>query len=1130
MRRWLITLFVLAILLVAAVAITVQVVLSTDYPRRLVLGILEDQTGLRIDASSLDTGWGGRTALRNLSIALPLDADPFITVPSLEISHTDLIRIVVTQQLTINVAHVNQPEVYLRQDDNGRWNLLEAAEIVEQRQAALASEPGEIPPLPKLDVVDARIAIADMTGRHVEYGPITLQGEPIDTLAWSFALRFGDDVLAHGSLAPLANWAHQIHFDFQDIHHLIAPWLDETPPVLQAAGEWRGQIDGTTLNGALRFKPLRADTLTLTGETVLSVDGPTISARPNGIVLAFDDPDLPVARVKGGRATVSLAEQSISVNRVVVNALEMAAQIDGGWVLDDDSAWARVKWSGTIDELQARHEGTINARLDMPRVGWHVLNATIDSQGSTPDAHWNTRWEVIGRGERWDAISGSITSPYLTIVTEQDEFDLRGFKARYTSTWPTIKLTHLDLPGANTNGRGQYDAESGEWFLHMTARDWRTPVTSTGPLNVSLQMAGSPEQIYVDVLEVSSNGAVDVPAFQFSAGGVYSLHELQPLDLRARLLTTIDEADAHADLEADFSVTGILQPLDLNIAGDLIATACSWEQRHIEDMRIPLRGVVRATHATFESPGFDLFGGTWQLDGRYDRATNFASAVLRGEGSSIQRIIALADAPIDLTGTFSAHVNLELPQLDPDHVHVHGNWELADLFGEGLHAAHGRGRVDFRDELVRMDEMELTQNSGSLTGWAELHLERSNELVADISVNDWHVGLEQHALDAWLNGRASIELNYVDLTASPGSELELQLNVSLEGEPVGSMHFGALLDGRTVTVRELAMEGFAGVAEGTGVLHLTKDRWKQSTLDVSWQDLDLAMIPLRLNELHELAGTSSGTLRMAVAEDPRAPEPMQIDLDMRFVDAAYGPATIEHSTLTGFLGPDRLMVNDSSFAIMNGTLSFWGRVTQHEGEPFVHGHIQLLDIDLQQFADFVDLTDGPMPGRINGSGSAGGYLRPKHRLFGQAQLQLTESDIASAPGISQLYDILNVDFGRPLPTGRGDVLVRLEGDALDIVRLTYFNRGIDVVARIRIEDIWQGPQSPITGLAGGAIRPLRDTRLPFIGDNLDRLLSALQADAATVRIGGTLENEIVTVVPLSEVTGALGRIIRGTPD
>jgi hypothetical protein len=1140
MRRWLLIIFILVLTLLAASAIAVQVIFTTDLPRRLVIDALEDQTGLRFGATSLETGWGGSTILRDLTIALPLETDPFVSIPTLSLTHTDLIRLVVFRDPILNTARVQRPHVALRQDAQGRWNVLEAAEIVEQRFAARGTQTGEVPPLPKLDVVEARIEITDITGCRAEYGPLKLRGEPVDALSWDFAVSLHDDVIARGQLAPRARWSHRIDFDFQDIQQLVAPWMDEVPPVLQAAGTWRGQVNEASLNGTLRLSPLRADDLTVRGEVSVNVRGPAVTLRPSNLVAAFDDPDLPAVHVQSGSLVADVASESVRVDRLLVQTLGLAVHLDGGWASADDAAWADVRWSGTLEHLATHHEGSASVRLELPRVGWQVATATIQSHGAQSELQWDSRWEVLARGEDWRSLSGSIRSPQLTLFTGQDTIDLGGVGARFTANWPIIQLTHLDLPGAVTRGQGAYDADTGTWSLQLAAQQWKIPGLHLAPydrddlqdlaVDVHLQAAGTKQYVNLDALRVVSLGTSAIPAFEVSAGGRYDFQHSQPLTLRAIARSALSQEGVQARLHADVIVAGEVQPLSLQVEGDLHASEVSWNGQPLEDLALPLRGVVNADLATFESAAFPLLDGWWQLQARYDARANFAEARLNGQGASVGRIVRFIDAPLDLSGTFAADVQLQLPQLNVDAVQVQGDWELNDLQGEGLHAATGRGRIDYFDNRVRLEDLQLAQNGGQMTGRAEFDLRHVEQVTADVRVNGWRVSLPEYGLDARLDGSASLGIDLVKRLAAPGSAIAMRVDLTMDHEPLGELDVQAALDGRSAAVEHMVLTGLGGRAEGRGVIELTDVGWYASTLDLVWHGIDLSRVPLRMELEHELVGAATGSLHIAPAEDPRAPEPMQVDLVYELTDAAYGPFSLGDGQVTGFLGTRRFMIQQSRFDVLDGTIELWGRMTEHERQPFTHLHLQLQEIDLQQIADFIGYTEYPMPGRIHGAGIAGGYLREPHRLFGQANLRLTDSDIVSMPGIAQLYSAANIDFRRPEPRGVGEVLVRLENESIDIARLTYFNRGMDIVARARVMNLWEGGDSPISGIAAGTVRPLRDTRLPFVGDNLDRLLSALQADAISVRINGTVNDSRTSVVPLSEVTGALSRILRGRVD
>jgi hypothetical protein len=124
-----------------------------------------------------------------------------------------------------------------------------------------------------------------------------------------------------------------------------------------------------------------------------------------------------------------------------------------------------------------------------------------------------------------------------------------------------------------------------------------------------------------------------------------------------------------------------------------------------------------------------------------------------------------------------------------------------------------------------------------------------------------------------------------------------------------------------------------------------------------------------------------------------------------------------------------------------------------------------------------------------------------------------------------IYNLLNLRIGPQQPRGRGEARFRLEGTALELSRLQYFNRGADVAASLRIDNIWEGGDSPISGVAAGSVRPLRDLDLPLI--DIDRLLQGLQTGAASIEIDGTLTDRRIRVVPFAEISGRLMRILTG---
>jgi hypothetical protein len=271
-------------------------------------------------------------------------------------------------------------------------------------------------------------------------------------------------------------------------------------------------------------------------------------------------------------------------------------------------------------------------------------------------------------------------------------------------------------------------------------------------------------------------------------------------------------------------------------------------------------------------------------------------------------------------------------------------------------------------------------------------------------------------------------------------------------------------------------------------------------------------------------------------DDPRDELPLLLSVEADFDEARFADFTLGMSDREGTdlvanirFGPDRAEMRESRLIAAGGTLDMYGRISDHDGETAVFGNFSMSDLDLQQIASAASLNDRPMPGRVSGEWSVGGSLGHPHRLFGNASMELTQSDLLALPGIAQVYSALKLNIGTPKPEGEGTVLVRLEGRALEITRLIYFNRGTDVVAALTIEDIFNPTDSPIDGTAVGSIRPLRAGSQSFLSV-IDRLLRAAQANAAAVEIGGTLSEPETTLTPLKDLTSSIRRLLRGRAD
>jgi hypothetical protein len=139
---------------------------------------------------------------------------------------------------------------------------------------------------------------------------------------------------------------------------------------------------------------------------------------------------------------------------------------------------------------------------------------------------------------------------------------------------------------------------------------------------------------------------------------------------------------------------------------------------------------------------------------------------------------------------------------------------------------------------------------------------------------------------------------------------------------------------------------------------------------------------------------------------------------------------------------------------------------------------------------------------------------------------VTESDLANSKIVNTLYSVMSVKLGTTQPTGHGFAEARLEGERLEIPVIRYINRGVDVWVNAAVVNVFQGGASPLEGTAAGSARPLKDLKLPFMGD-VDKIISALQGGLVTVNIGGTLREPDVRVIPFASAGDAFRRFMIG---
>jgi hypothetical protein len=271
--------------------------------------------------------------------------------------------------------------------------------------------------------------------------------------------------------------------------------------------------------------------------------------------------------------------------------------------------------------------------------------------------------------------------------------------------------------------------------------------------------------------------------------------------------------------------------------------------------------------------------------------------------------------------------------------------------------------------------------------------------------------------------------------------------------------------------------------------------------------------------------------------------------------------------------------DQNTIELAGGALRVWSRFVRNEdeagrpGATSISSHIWLgfRNLDLNQLAHVADVQSPDMPGLIDGAMDLYGttgiktpaakqapvgtdpaaqaaatqpagpdapafvpqdpfLVRLGRSLYGDGQVRLRNANLANFGPISDLYNMMHIGNDKRGPTGYGDVAFRIEGNAMNVTRMHYFNRGVEVRAQARVGDLAVVPDCPLSGTAVGSARPLKDVKLPILSTilpDVDQILSALQNTAATVQIGGTLHKPTTSVIPFNDLGQGMKEFLTG---
>ena len=1140
-KKWMLRILFALVILIAGVAITAHLIIRSDLPRVWAVDALQHTTGLRITAGSLETGWLGSTTLRDVTLGLPLRDRPFLTLAALQLEHTSLLRIAVRRSVNLSALVLTEPHVYLRQDADGRWNLALALQVLRSalplasRSDGASGQPTIV--LPRVTLTGGTLEVSRPQQETITVSPITLRGRPDDALTWSFQFEAEPILKLSGRLLAGSTWWHEVQIELSDPAALIRRQTKTDPPVVNLGAQWNGQWIDDRLVGQLQLHSLQVDQLTVEGKVALEVGGDSVVVQPHELSVlpggGFQDP----VRIDRGR--VRLVRQRIEADRLGVAYRDIQAQFDGAFDLRERTGNCAVSWTARHGRYGLEHIGSLTVDARVPSVGRRTVRATLVSDGSSSHGEWSSRAEITAFGASYRQLDVKASLPRLIWRDDKREIAYDGLAAEVSLRYPHLRLHRLLLPHAkHVQAAGRWDLATREWQFELDAEQWQPPAVVDRTVDLQATARGHLASVAEADLRLRTSG------LEASILGSYMPQRDQPLRaaMELQLTATREPTNAQtggfqADWRVKTQVNGSLQPLALTAEGSLAGRDLTWGAKRLEDLSIPFRHEQVADAATLTCEPFDFAGGRAEAVARWRIGDPDLEIALSCESLKLYRLIAALEWPLRREGLLDGRVDARVPLADPLAVELSGDWRLTDLQGRGTLGDSARGQLAMRDGVVQMDDIRFESDKGSIAGSLTFDVRHKRRLDLTLRANSWPLEPWSPALDQALKsahftiGAPEIRLDGdvrlgVDFQSSP---VKLQgngsLHASLLAEAHALGHLGVSFQVRDRTLDVDTLEGELAGGSITGQATIPLDALLESRAEVSWQALDFAKIAEYWPPLAPASGTATGHLSLGKATDVHAPGPMRARLTIEPDQAVLRDLDFRRAELCGFFGRGReFLLEQSELEGAGGRARLWLKMNRHGEQVYAHAKAGLDNIDIQSVARSVIREPDLVKGRVAGELSIVSYTSDPTRLAGSGRLTLTESDLANLNIMALLVDRLGV--GRQQPVGHGQVDLALDGHRLRLPRFDYFNRPLHVSGSFAIDDLWKGSESPVTGLAVGTIRPLKETDLKLL-DKVDAAVTALHKNMAAVGVRGTLAQPEAYNASLSNVGKAVKRLLSG---
>ncbi|MDI6451250.1 hypothetical protein [Anaerobaca lacustris] len=1117
MRRWAIRIVVGVVVVLLLAGLGVQIVLSSDLPRRWILRAAGEQLGLQVTAESLSIGWTGRTSLRDLSVAAPLSEEQVLRIEAVDLSHHSIPLLVITRSLGLDSVRIDRPQLDLRRDTDGRWNvqdvidrLVAHADRAPDRRAAVT--------LPRVDVRDALVRIIEPNEDVQTVGPVAVFGMGNGLSTWGFNLKAAQGTRLHGELAQGGNWAHRIDFHVEPNDLPLAMIRSAAAGPIHVSGRWSGQVQGDRLAGTLRLDRLDAGPASVAGAVDVTLQGGGLVLNPQN--LAVTEPNLAGQKLRFTAGSIRLDRDGVRADRLVAATESGASQISGHWDFDRRGGDFTASWAGQFQEPGGEHDGTARLAIRSPRFGRKEVTLNVALTARNPVGELRVGTEIRGAGGDWWKSLWEASVDELTWTSKEREIDLGDASAKVSVDWPKIQLASLRLPDTErTAAAAELNVQTLHWSVQVDAKGVERLDRAGSGLDIRIAGSGDQHEAVISELRLAKGdrAAVVKGKLALPSGEIQEGHLSARWSDRRSGAAEPKPPEVPGRWTCEVDVEGKVRPIDLRFSGTVAGRSVRLGRRKVTEMTVPLQGTVNAEYVQIATEPFDLLGGRWQLSGRHELSSPLTQLGLTIDDLSLQAAAEMAGSPLKYQGQAKARLQLAVPDFAMDKALAYGRWDVEGLHIPPFEAERGQGTLRIADGVARLDEIRLEQGRGQATGSMHFRLDQPQRVSIEFKAVQWPVEWEPQAIRLLVDSNAAVVVDIQKKSFDGQAQLDGRL--SLADESFGRLGASVQLQERTLDLREFRGELLGGQVEGAARIPL--DGWHKSTGQMKWQGIEPNQLTSWWPPAAQLAGKLSGTLVATEADAAsRSLEPLRVELRAEIPGGRFAQAHLGDCHAVAYIGPNRLVVDRMDANLLGGVVKGWARASPHAGGVYLTAVADFNDLDLSQFSKADPTAKAQkIVGKLAGRATVMTSTDWRY-LSGQADVDITESDLVNAPIIRTLYDTLSLGLGHTQPEGTGQVKLRFEGTRIRIPSFAYFNRGVEVRGAGQIVDFTRGSDSPIEGYAVGSTRVLKGIRLPGVRE-LDRLMASMQTGVASVAIDGTLDEIKVSVVPLPVISGAL---------